>query len=143
MLPRDKIWVRFMILWKIWMEVGLRFQLCRRYDRICRRSGCRRSTRRWRSIVTGRWFIQMNTRTGDSVSASVCVFSPINKLLGRTEIRTRTLARGSAFSRYEQFEISPETIEQELRPVVCLHRQTDLRIIIGRKEGTCLFDIKT
>ena len=29
-----------------------------------------------------------------------------------------------------QFEISPETIEQELRPVVCEQRQTDLRRII-------------
>ena len=29
-------------------------------------------------------------------------------------------------SRYEQFEISPETIEQELRPVVCEQRQTDI-----------------
>ena len=28
-------------------------------------------------------------------------------------------------SRNEQFETSPETIEQELRPVVCEQRQTD------------------
>ena len=28
-------------------------------------------------------------------------------------------------SRYEQFEISPETIKQELRSVVCEQRQTD------------------
>ena len=28
-------------------------------------------------------------------------------------------------SRYEQFEISPEMSEQELRPVVCEQRQTD------------------
>ena len=28
-------------------------------------------------------------------------------------------------SRYEQFETSPETIEQELRPVVCEQRQTE------------------
>ena len=28
-------------------------------------------------------------------------------------------------SRYEQFEISPETIEQEMRSVVCEQRQTD------------------
>ena len=27
--------------------------------------------------------------------------------------------------RYEQLEISPETIEQELRPAVCERRQTD------------------
>ena len=29
-------------------------------------------------------------------------------------------------SRYEQFEISPETIEQELCTVVCEQRQTDM-----------------
>ena len=28
-------------------------------------------------------------------------------------------------SRYEQFETSPETIEQEVRPVDCDQRQTD------------------
>ena len=33
--------------------------------------------------------------------------------------------RGENDSRYEQFETSPETIEQELRPAVCKHRQTD------------------
>ena len=33
------------------------------------------------------------------------------------------------YSRYEQFETSPETIEQELRPAVCEQQQTDLRII--------------
>ena len=35
--------------------------------------------------------------------------------------------RGRNDSRYEQFEISSETIEQELRPVVCEHLQTDRR----------------
>ena len=29
-------------------------------------------------------------------------------------------------SRYKQFEISPKTIEQELRPVVCEQRHTDM-----------------
>ena len=42
-------------------------------------------------------------------------------------------------SRYEQFEVSPETIEQEFRPVVCEQQQTDLRILIGRKEGDLYF----
>ena len=32
-------------------------------------------------------------------------------------------------SRYEQFELSPEMIEEELRPAVCKQRQTDLRRI--------------
>ena len=31
---------------------------------------------------------------------------------------------GCTVSRYEQFETSPETIEHELRPAVCYHRQT-------------------
>ena len=31
---------------------------------------------------------------------------------------------GYTVSRYEQFETSRETIEQELRPGVCYHRQT-------------------
>ena len=35
------------------------------------------------------------------------------------------LVRGRNDCRYEQFEISPETIEQELRPVVCEQPQTD------------------
>ena len=42
----------------------------------------------------------------------------------------RELMRGITFSRYEQFETSPETIEQELRPAVCELRQTELRRII-------------
>ncbi len=32
---------------------------------------------------------------------------------------------GCTVTRYEQLETSPETIEQELRPAVCEHRQTD------------------
>ena len=44
--------------------------------------------------MAGRWFIQINTRA---------------------KLR-RELERGSAFSRYEQFDTSPETTEQELRP---------------------------
>ena len=37
---------------------------------------------------------------------------------------------GYTVRRYEQLETFPETIEQELRPTVCEHRQTDLRRII-------------
>ena len=36
-----------------------------------------------------------------------------------------TLVTGCTVRRYEQLETSPETIEQELRPAVCEHRQTD------------------
>ena len=39
--------------------------------------------------------------------------------------------RGRIDSRYEQFQISPETIEQELRPVVCEQRQTDSQADLG------------
>ena len=34
---------------------------------------------------------------------------------------------GYAVRRYEQLETFPETIEQELRPAVCEHRQTDIK----------------
>ena len=37
----------------------------------------------------------------------------------------RELVTGCTVRRYKQLETSPETIEQELRPVVCEHRQTD------------------
>ena len=59
------------------------------------------STCRWRSIVAGLWIIQINTRAGDTVSASCWVFFAYKKCYA--ELR-RELVRGSAFSRYEQFE---------------------------------------
>ena len=37
----------------------------------------------------------------------------------------RELVTGRAFSRYEQFDTSPETIEQELRPALSLITATD------------------
>ena len=64
-------------------------------------------------IMAGRCFIQINICIRDSFGC----FSRIKKLLGRTDMRTRD--RIYAFSQYEQFETSPETIEQELRPGVC------------------------
>ena len=36
----------------------------------------------------------------------------------------RELVRGSTSVGYDQFETSPEAIEQELRPAVCESRQT-------------------
>ena len=45
-------------------------------------------------------------------------------MLGRTETRTRDRMYCTV-RRYEQLETSPETIEQELRPAVCEHRQTN------------------
>ncbi len=49
-------------------------------------------------------------------------FSTKQSLLGRTEMRTRDRMY---CQRYDQFETSPEAIEQELRPAVCEHRRTD------------------
>ena len=43
---------------------------------------------------------------------------------------------GCTVSRYEQFETSPETIEQELRPAVCEHRPTDIRRIRPTRQVT-------
>ena len=37
----------------------------------------------------------------------------------------REFVTGCTVRRYEQLETYPETIEQELRPAVCEHRQTD------------------
>ena len=54
------------------------------------------------------------------------VFFTYTKLLGRTEMRTR---ERKDRQRNEQFGISPETIEQELRLAVC-EQQRDLRRMI-------------
>ena len=43
----------------------------------------------------------------------------------------RELVTGCTSGGYDQFETSPEAIEQELRPAACERRQTDLRQIIG------------
>ena len=59
---------------------------------------------------TGRWRSTMTALT------SFWVFFAYKNVYAEL---SRELARGSAFSRYEQFETFPETIEQELRPVVC------------------------
>ena len=45
-------------------------------------------------------------------------FFAYKKILSRTEMQTRDATR-----RYGQFEISPEAIEQELRPADCERRQ--------------------
>ena len=46
-------------------------------------------TGRWRSTVTGRWYIQLNTRAATRFHNSLCVFFAYKKLQGRTEMRTR------------------------------------------------------
>ena len=59
---------------------------------------------------------QINSRVCGAVFAIVLgVFRVLKKF--SAELR-RELMTGCAFSRYEQFETSPETIEQELRPAV-------------------------
>ena len=65
---------------------------------------------------------QLNTRAVTRFLRAFWGFSPITKLLGRTECE-RNRDR-----RYEQLEISRETIKQEFRRVVCKHRQTDRHI---------------
>ena len=45
--------------------------------------------------------------------------------------------RGRNVSRYEQFEISPEAIEQKLRPVVREQRKTD---VFEKKNTVCYSD---
>ena len=87
------------------------YSICCRYDRSCRHSGCR--------CVAGD---QLNTRF---FCTHFWVFSPGKNLLGQTEMR---LHERKNDNRYAQFEISPETIEQELRPAVCKQRQTDRQI---------------
>ena len=78
------------------------------------------STGRWRSTVTAITCViisYLDTGAGDSVSALVFgYFSLIKKLLSQLRCE---LVRGRADSRYERFETSPETNEQELLPAVC------------------------
>ena len=77
---------------------------------------------RWRSIdrdgqtMASRCFIQINIGAGDSVFVIVFVVFAYKKLIGRTEMQTRDKI---GFQSIEQFETSPETIEQELQPRVC------------------------
>ena len=50
---------------------------------------------------------------------------------------------GCTVRRYKQIETSPETIEQELQPAVCEHRQTDIRRIIVDVTNTMICDAAT
>ena len=52
----------------------------------------------------------------------VCSFFAYKKILGRIETRTRDKSTSGGC---DQFETSPEAIDQELRPAVCERRQTD------------------
>ena len=62
-------------------------------------------------------------RPGRSVSGRlVRVFLSYKKILGRIE--TRTHVTKSTSGGYDQFETSPEAIEQELRAAFCERRQT-------------------
>ena len=63
---------------------------------------------------TGCWPFN-HDRMVTGVAIVVGCFSRMNKMLGRTKTRTRD----NIVSRHEQFETSPDTIEKELRPVVC------------------------
>ena len=57
----------------------------------------------------------------------VCGFFAYKKLLAELRLE---LVTGCTSGGYDQFDTSPEAIEQELRPAVCERRQTDLRQII-------------
>ena len=74
------------------------------------------------SIVSSFILIQQNSSAATRFRDSFCVFFAYKKLLGRTEMRTRGWKDDR---RYEQFETSPDTIEQELRPVDSEQQQTD------------------
>ena len=58
----------------------------------------------------------------------VCGFSRIKKFYAelRRELVTKSTSGGC-----DQFDTSPEAIDQELRTAFCERRQTDLRQIIG------------
>ena len=77
--------------------------------------------------------IEINTGTGGPVSPRFWVFFVYNKFVGRTD---NELVRGCTVRQYEQLETSPETIEQELQPAVCEHRQIDRQT---RKENYIIY----
>ena len=90
---------------------------CRRFGSIIHRyDRCCRSRWRWRSIdrstVTGAY----STVRHSVFAVDFGCFSRIKNC--RAELR-REIVRESAFSRYEQCDTSPETIEQDLRTAVC------------------------
>ena len=62
---------------------------------------------------------QLNTR-----AAALVLLGFAYQKIAKAELRSEHM-RGRNVNRCEQFEISPETIEQELRPVVCEQRQSD------------------
>ena len=66
-------------------------------------------------VMAGSCFVKINIRADDPVSTRFWVFFAYTDCYA--EMR-REFVRGCAFSRCEQFETSPETIEQELQPAV-------------------------
>ena len=64
--------------------------------------------------------IQINTRAGTRFPRCLECFSRIKKAVLRRKLVTGCIT----VRRYKQLETSPKTIEQELRPAVCEHRQT-------------------
>ena len=110
--------------------------ICSRYDRSCRRSGCRQSTGRWWSSVSAvttpfRRVVWDQVWPAESLVHSTehsCGWLGFHKFLGvfhlkicLAELRCE-LVRGRTDSWYERFEM----IEQELRPAVYEQRQTDI-----------------
>ena len=112
---------------------------CRRFgsiyrcnDRICLRSGCRCSDG---SLAINRdgsyihlsyqrfdWSLVHSTEQSCNGSAFATVIGRShNKIIGQSEMQTRY------DSRYEQFEICLNTIQQKMRLIVAEQRQTDRR----------------
>ena len=67
-------------------------------------------------------FIQQPYARDSAFAIVYGCFSRKKKMLGRLRCE---LVRGSTSVGYDQFETSPEAIEQELRPAICERRPTD------------------
>ena len=75
-------------------------------------------------IVTGRPLVYSTVKYAKvGFCGSLVMFFAYKKLLGRTETRTRDRMH---LGRYDQLETYLETIEQELRPAVCVNIQEPL-----------------
>ena len=99
----------------------------------CRLTGCRPSGNPTCRRFVHNLYVDRNScandrkaQPGDQQNARLLCwfldFSPIRNLLGRIVYERMSEWKDSP---YEQFDVSPETIEKELPPVDCEHRQTD------------------
>ena len=75
------------------------------------------------AFIAGSRVIEINTRATHPIFPRFLMFFAYKKIARPTW--NANSWTGYAFSRYGQFETSPEKIELELRPAVCERRQTD------------------